>query len=305
MEFHIREGETETKSVPHEETQYLECIRRHLLRGVYRPDRTGTGILSLFTGTQFHFDISRHFPLLTTKKVFFRGVAEELFFFLSGQTDVRHLQEKKVHIWDGNSSREYLDSIGQSHRQVGDLGKFYGFQWRHWGADYVDCHTDYRGRGVDQIQTIVDQIRNDPYSRRILLSAWNPADLRQTVLPPCHVLYQFYVDPVDKTLSVHMYQRSADLFLGVPFNLASTALLTYLLARTCDLRPGRMTVTLGDSHLYINHLEQASQQLSRQPYRFPSLEIRHKRSRLEDYQYDDLVLTGYQCHSTLAGKMAV
>ena len=191
-----------------EENNYLDCLRDVIQRGQYRDDRTKVGTLSLFEGKQFHFDLSNgNFPLLTTKRVFLRGLAEELFFFFSGLTNAKILQDKDIHIWDGNSSREYLDKIGQQHREIGDLGKFYGFQWRHWGAEYTDCHQDYTGKGFDQLQMIIDLIKNDPASRRILLSAWNPADLKEMALPPCHVLYQFYVNVEKKSLSCSMYQR--------------------------------------------------------------------------------------------------
>jgi dihydrofolate reductase / thymidylate synthase len=190
-----------------EEKAYLSLLKDVLSRGQYRDDRTAVGTLSLFVGKQLTFDISKCFPLLTTKRVFYRGVAEELFFFLSGLTNAQILQERDVHIWDENSSREYLDKIGQKHRKVGDLGKFYGYQWRHWGAQYTDCDQDYTGKGFDQIKMIIDLIKKSPTSRRIIISAWNPADLPEVCLPPCHLLYQFYVDTENKTLSCSMYQR--------------------------------------------------------------------------------------------------
>jgi len=288
-----------------EETNYLNCLKDVLERGQYRDDRTEVGTLSLFEGKQFVFDLSKTFPLLTTKRVFFRGLAEELFFFFSGLTNAKILQEKDVHIWDDNSSREYLDKIGQSHREVGDLGKFYGFQWRHWGAEYLDCHQDYKGQGFDQIQMIIDLIKNSPTSRRILVSAWNPGDLKEMALPPCHIVYQFYVDVENKTLSCSMYQRSADLFLGVPFNIASTALFTCLLAKTCDLKPSKVIVTLGDSHIYLNHIQQVLEQISRDPRQFPTLNIKTKREKLEDYCFDDLELINYNPYGKIAAKMAV
>ncbi len=288
-----------------EENQYLALLNEVLKKGQYRTDRTKIGTLSLFEGKQLIFDIKKNFPLLTTKKVFFRGISEELLFFFSGLTNVKILQDKNIHIWDGNSSREYLDSIGQFDREIGDLGKFYGFQWKHWGAKYVNCHHDYSGKGFDQIQMIVDLIKNAPTSRRIIITAWNPGDLREMALPPCHILYQFYVDTENKTLSCSMYQRSADLFLGLPFNLSSTALFTYLLAKTCNLSPSKIIITLGDSHIYVNHIPQIIEQLSREPKPFPKLNIKNKKNKLEDYKYEDFELTEYNPHGKILAKMAV
>ena len=284
------------------EVAYLELLSRVKLTGKLTPDRTRVGTLSVF-GTNLEFDLRQGFPLLTTKRVFFRGVAEELFWFLQGDTNVKHLQQKKVHIWDGNTTREYLDSIGHSHRQEGDAGKIYGFQWRHWGASYTDCHQDYSGQGYDQVQQIIKLIRQTPQSRRILMSAWNPGDLHEMALPPCHVLYQFYVQASGR-LDCQMYQRSADLFLGVPFNIASTALLTTLVAKTCGLRPGKIRLVFGDAHLYLNHLSVVDQQLQRTPKGFPQLIVLRQRDHLEDYQWSDLELRGYRPDSALKAPMA-
>jgi dihydrofolate reductase/thymidylate synthase len=211
----------------HEEFQYLNLIREVISSGNSRDDRTGTGTLSKFGGIM-RFDLKNSFPLITTKDVFWRGVVEELLWFIRGETNSKKLSEKGVKIWDGNGSREFLDSLNLHHRQEGDLGPVYGFQWRHFGADYQDMFSDYNNKGVDQLKDLIHRIKNDPYSRRLILSAWNPADLSIMALPPCHVMSQFYVQ--DGKLSCGMYQRSADIGLGVPFNIASYALLTVLLA---------------------------------------------------------------------------
>jgi dihydrofolate reductase/thymidylate synthase len=296
-----------------EEQQVLEAYETVITSGQFRPDRTGVGTLSVFDGLQFRFNLRNdRFPLLTTKSVFFRGVAEELFFFLSGQTHNQVLQDKNVHIWDGNSSRDYLDRIGKTDWSEGELGKFYGYQWRHWGAEMVWQVQDKPNafgirttQGFDQINEIIRLIRNDPTSRRILLSGWNPTDLKDTCLPPCHVLYQFYVDRERKSLSCHMYQRSQDLFLGVPFNIASVALLTKLIATTCGLDADHMMISGGDSHIYLNHLEAVQEQLQRQPRNFPTLKILVQRDKLEDYTINDLQLDGYHPHPKLSAPMAV
>jgi dihydrofolate reductase/thymidylate synthase len=219
----------------HEEEQYLGAIRRILDDGTTKSDRTGVGTRSLF-GMTMRFSLRERFPLLTTKKVFWKGVVEELLWFLAGRTDGNLLSAKGVKIWEGNGSRAYLDSIGLEHREVGDLGPVYGFQWRHFGAEYTDFKADYTGKGVDQLADVVRKIRAKPDDRRIILSAWNPADLDKMALPPCHLLAQFYV--ANGELSCQMYQRSADMGLGVPFNIASYSLLTCMLAQVCNLKPG-------------------------------------------------------------------
>ncbi|XP_027354787.1 bifunctional dihydrofolate reductase-thymidylate synthase isoform X3 [Abrus precatorius] len=214
----------------HEEYMYLRLVQDIISEGSTRDDRTGTGTLSKF-GCQTRFNLRRSFPLLTTKKVFWRGVVEELLWFISGSTSAKALQEKGIHIWDGNASREYLDRIGLTEREEGDLGPVYGFQWRHFGAKYVNMHTDYSGQGFDQLLDVINKIKHNPDDRRIILSAWNPADLKLMALPPCHMFAQFYV--ANGELSCQMYQRSADMGLGVPFNIASYALLTCMIAHVC------------------------------------------------------------------------
>lgn len=246
--------------VQHEENQYLSLIRNLLQTGEHRPDRTGTGTLSLPFPPQHRYTLSNSdgtliLPLLTTKRVFLRAVIAELLWFVSGDTNAKTLQDQNVKIWDGNASRQYLDSVGLSHREEGDLGPVYGFQWRHFGAEYRDCHTDYTGQGVDPLAEVVHKLKTNPYDRRIILSAWNPADLKKMALPPCHMFAQFYVsfpsnspsrEDGTKKGSLHslLYQRSCDMGLGVPFNIASYALLTHMLARVCDLVPASLTHTV-------------------------------------------------------------
>jgi len=287
---------------PHEEDQYLQLVQEVLTHGVSRSDRTGTGTLSKF-GAQMRFSLREGFPLLTTKSVFWRGVAEELLWFLSGDTSAKTLQNKKIRIWDGNSSREYLDSIGLTEREVGDLGPVYGWQWRHFGAEYKDMHTDYTGQGVDQLAQIVHALKTKPYDRRIIISAWNPADLGKMALPPCHMFAQFYV--ANGELSCQMYQRSADLGLGVPFNIASYALLTCLLAHVTGLKRGDFVHVIGDAHVYNNHVEALKEQLTRQPRPFPTLQISDRVKNIEDCTFADLEITGYQPHKAIKMEMAV
>lgn len=290
-----------------EEEQYLDLIRRILKDGVVRGDRTGTGTQSIF-GAQMRFDLRNgQLPLLTTKKTFWRGVAEELLWFISGSTNANLLAEKNIHIWDGNGSKEFLESRGLGHREQGDLGPVYGFQWRHFGAKYVDMHTNYDGQGVDQLQQCIDKIKNDPEDRRILLSAWNPSALDDMALPPCHLLCQFFVDTTRNELSCQLYQRSADMGLGVPFNIASYALLTHLMAHVTGRKPGELIHTLGDAHVYLNHIEPLKEQLERTPRPFPKLYIRDPQGdkTIDDFCYDDFTVVGYHPHKAISMKMAV
>lgn len=289
----------------HEELQYLDHIRDIITRGIVRGDRTGTGTRSKF-GASMRFSLRDNvLPLLTTKRVFWRGVAEELFWFISGSTDNKLLQEKKIRIWDGNGSREFLDKRGLSHRREGDLGPVYGFQWRHFGAKYETCDTDYKGKGVDQLAKVIDMIKNNPTSRRIVMSAWNPADLPQMALPPCHMFAQFYVDTTAGELSCQMYQRSADMGLGVPFNIASYALLTRLIAHCCGLKAGDFIHVIGDAHVYLNHVEPLKEQLKREPRAFPTLLIKTASRSIDAITMKDLELVGYKPHKSIKMKMAV
>ncbi|KAF7503516.1 hypothetical protein GJ744_003667 [Endocarpon pusillum] len=362
----------------HEEYQYLNLIRRILSEGEHRPDRTGTGTLSIFAPSQLRFSLSKPrdgdrdgdrdrdeessnpnpdhipiLPLLTTKRVFYRAVSTELLWFLSGCTSSLPLSEAGIHIWDGNGSRAYLDALGFQSREEGDLGPVYGFQWRHFGAEYTDCHADYRGKGVDQIQEIVRKLKDSPFDRRILLSAWNVKDLPTMALPPCHVFAQFYVSYPDAArgvdallsssssssssaekaattttapgaeeeeeekkrrkkakgrLSCVLYQRSCDMGLGVPFNIASYALLTHMLAHACDLVPATLIHTMGDAHVYLDHVHALTEQLRRSPTEFPELLIsRNDRGSgvMDGWKVDELQVRGYKPHGGLKMKMSV
>jgi thymidylate synthase len=261
---------------------YLQLMRAVRERGVRKEDRTGTGTLSLFA-QQLRFDLTAGFPLLTTKKIHLPSVIYELLWFLRGDTNVRYLREHGVTIWD-----EWAD-------ERGELGPVYGKQWRSWAA------TD--GRQIDQISNVVQQLRSNPDSRRMIVSAWNVGELEQMALAPCHLLFQFYV--AAGRLSCQMYQRSADIFLGVPFNIASYALLTCMLAQQCDLTPGEFIWTGGDCHLYLNHLEQADLQLSRTPLPPPQLRIRRRPPTIFDYQYEDFEFMNYQSHPAIRARVAV
>ncbi|KAL2916099.1 Thymidylate synthase [Polyrhizophydium stewartii] len=313
----------------HEEHQYLDLVRRIIETGDVREDRTGTGTLSLFAPPQLRFDLSGgRFPLLTTKRVPLRPVFEELVWFVRGQTDARALASKGVHIWDANGSRAALDRAGQTHRREGDLGPIYGFQWRHFGATYTHADDDYAGRGVDQLRGVIERLVTRPTDRRIIMSAWNPAAMADMALPPCHILAQFYVStpspqrPVPR-LSCQLYQRSCDMGLGVPFNIASYALLTVMLAHVCGLEPGEFVHCLGDAHVYLDHVDALKTQLLREPRPFPTLTVRPAPTKsvpdnestqdkidrlvreMEGFEFDRFELVGYEPHPKIAMKMSV
>ena len=255
------------------------------MEGTLKSDRTGTGTISLF-GQQIRFDLSKSFPLITTKTVFFKGLAYELLWFLKGSSNVRWLQENGVHIWD-----EWAD-------ENGDLGPVYGVQWRSWPAPTQENPN----RTIDQIANVMELIKNHPDSRRMIVSAWNPAEVENMALPPCHSLFQFYV--ADGKLSCQLYQRSCDMFLGVPFNIASYSLLTMMMAQQAGLEPGEFVWTGGDCHIYDNHVEQVLEQLSREPYPYPQLEIR-KADSIFSYDYSDFKVVDYKHHPTIKAPVAV
>ncbi|WP_372591875.1 thymidylate synthase [Guyparkeria sp.] len=261
---------------------YLDLMQHVLDHGVDRDDRTGTGTRSVF-GHQMRFDLSKGFPALTTKKLHLRSIIHELLWFISGDTNVRYLQDNGVRIWN-----EWAD-------ENGDLGPVYGAQWRSWPTR--------DGGTIDQLGQVIEQIKANPDSRRLIVTAWNPADVPHMALPPCHLLFQFYV--ADGKLSCQLYQRSADIFLGVPFNIASYALLTMMIAQVCDLAPGEFVHTLGDAHLYHNHLEQAREQLAREPRSLPRMRINPDRRSIDDFVFDDFELVDYDPHPHIKAKVAV
>lgn len=280
-----------------EEDQYLDLIRDILENGDDRMDRTGTGTLSLFSKRMVFSLRDGKIPLLTTKRVFWRGVVEELLWIISGSTDAKVLSETGVRIWDDNGSRGFLDNLGFTGREVGDLGPVYGFQWRFSGAEYVDCKTDYSGQGIDQLAECINKIKNDPGSRRIIISAWNPFDMGKMALPPCHMSVQFYVSKGE--LSCQMYQRSADVCLGVPFNIASYSLLTHMIAQVCGLKAKEFIHIMGDAHIYKNHIEGAKAQLERDPLEFPIVKLNSDVKNIDDFIGDDVILDNYFCHPTI------
>lgn len=284
--------------------QYAALVRDILEHGETHVDRTGVGTVSVF-GRHLRFDLSESFPLLTTKRVYWKGVVEELLFFLRGETDTTTLEQKNVNIWKGNTSREYLDTHDLQTYPPGVAGPIYGYQWRAFNAPYTPGQSglDAKG-GVDQLAVVMHQLRHDPASRRHIVSAWNPAQIHDMCLPPCHVMMQFYVSN-DNVLSCQMYQRSADVGLGLPFNIASYALLTHLMAATLGYTPGELCICLGDAHIYTNHIDALKQQLEREPRPSPTLSIRQRCDVLENYIADDIVLKGYDPHPSVPMTMAV
>ncbi len=263
---------------------YLDLLQDILDRGEDRPDRTGTGTKSLF-GHQMRFDLSQGFPLLTTKKLHLRSIIHELLWFIKGETNVRYLKDNNVTIWD-----EWADADG-------NLGPVYGHQWRHWGAPVG-------GKGIDQISALIDGLKKNPASRRHIVSAWNVTDISKMALPPCHVMFQFYVHQ-DGRLSCQLYQRSADVFLGVPFNIASYALFTMMIAQVCGLRPGEFVHTLGDAHLYSNHIDQARLQLTREPRPLPRMTLNSAVTSIDAFTFDDFKLENYDPHPAIKAPIAV
>ena len=276
-----------------EEIKYLDLMNQILYHGESKKDRTGVGTKSLF-GTQLHFDISgSKIPLLTTKKVFVRGIIEELLFFINGKTQTKELSEKGVRIWEGNTSREFLDSRGLTHYEVGEMGPMYGSLWRNFN-------------GVDQLADVLDQIKNNPDSRRMLITAYDPSKLKDSVLAPCHILYQFYVG--SKGLSCHYTQRSVDYCAGLPFNLVSATVLTRLLAKAAGIGTDKLIMSGGDTHIYSTHFENAKEQAGREPYDFPTLEILkdvQSISDMEKLEFKDFQINNYKCCPAIKYEMAI
>lgn len=320
-----------TVSINKAEQAYLDLCQKIIDEGEHRPDRTGTGTKSLFAPPQLRFDLSNDsFPLLTTKRVFSKGIIHELLWFIAGSTDAKILSEKGVKIWEGNGLREFLDNLGLTHRREGDLGPVYGFQWRHFGAEYKDCDTDYTGQGFDQLQDVIKKLKTNPYDRRIIMSAWNPPDFLLMALPPCHVFCQFYVSFPNESqlasnsntsntkkakissrpkLSCLLYQRSCDMGLGVPFNIASYALLTKMVAHVVDMDCGEFIHTLGDAHVYLDHIDALKEQMTRIPKQFPKLVIKEERKdaikTIDDFKFEDFKIVGYEPYPSIKMKMSV
>ena len=296
--------------------QYLDLLRKIKQDGIVKSDRTGTGTRSIF-GYQMRFDLSEGFPLLTTKRVFLKGVIHELLWFLAGDTNIKYLVDNGVHIWDNDAYRfykelcakhgvepismeEFLAAVQQQATSpiegyaYGNLNHVYGYQWRSWGKP--------DGTAIDQVKEVINTIKTNPDSRRMIVSAWNVADVEDMALPPCHVLFQFYV--ADGKLSCQLYQRSADTFLGVPFNIASYALLTMMIAQECGLKAGEFVHTLGDTHLYLNHMEQVDEQLSREPRALPTMRLNPEVKSVFDFRYEDFTLEGYDPYPTIKAPMS-
>tara|TARA_B100001173_G_C15916287_1_gene516390 strand:- start:80 stop:955 length:876 start_codon:yes stop_codon:yes gene_type:complete len=285
------------------EVQYLRLVDEILKNGNKRKSRNGN-TLSKF-GMQMQFDISKNLPLLTTKQIFTKGVIGELLWFLNGKTSTEFLNKNGIHIWDKNSSREYLDSRGLQSYSTGTCGPVYGFQWRYFNAEYHGPGDTYKGRGVDQLAYVVDLIKHDPSSRRIFMSAWNPEQQSEMCLEPCHVSYQFYVN--DGTLSCHMYQRSCDVFLGLPFNIASVSILTYILAKMCNLKAREVTISFGDIHIYESHILQCQEQLTRPIMEHTAkLKIAKNIEGIEDLCFlsiSDFIISDYNSHGKIKAEM--
>ena len=291
--------------------QYLDLCKKILNEGHWKDDRTGTGTYSIF-GYQMRFDLSKGFPLLTTKKVFLRGIIHELLWFIAGDTNIKYLVDNNVHIWDdwaykaymnskdyqGETMEEFAEKIKNADKDsefvktYGELGPVYGRQWRNFNEE-----------GVDQLENLINQIKTNPNSRRLIISAWNPCEVDQMALPPCHSFMQFYVN--EGKLSCQLYQRSADVFLGVPFNIASYSLFTMMIAQVCGLEPGEFVHTFGDAHIYSNHVEQINLQLSREPRELPTMKINKDVKSIYDFTIDDFELVGYNPHARIKGKVAV
>lgn len=289
--------------MPSDEHEYLKLVKEVLETGLDKHDRTETGTRMKF-GHLMRFSL-RDFtmPLLTTKRVFWRGVVEELLWFIKGSTDANLLRDRNVHIWDANGSREFLDKSGFEGREEGDLGPVYGFQWRHFGAKYVDKHTNYDGQGIDQLANLIQEIKTNPLSRRLMITAWNPIDIPKMALPPCHCMAQF--DVTNGELSCLLTQRSADLGLGVPFNIASYALLTHMIAHVTNLKAGELVCCLGNAHIYNDHIEPLKEQITREPGVFPKIRFNDTVNNIDDFKFEDIELIGYEPQGSISMKMSV
>lgn len=285
-----------------QEQQLLDTLSSILKQGETRVDRTGIGTKSIF-GIDMRFDLSNNtFPLLTTRKLSLRMIFEELMWFLRGQTDTKILKEKKVPVWNANSSRDFLDKRNLGHYEEGDIGPAYGFQFRHFGATYVDCHTDYKLQGFDQLNYVIDLLKNDPTSRRIIMNIWNPCVLDQVALPPCLFCYQFYVSE-GKYLSCKLTQRSSDISLAGGWNIATGSLLVYMLSALCGYEPKELIWSIGDCHIYLNQIEGVKEQLKRHPRSSPKLHILKTPDKIEEFQYDCFRLDDYMPYPAIKLKL--
>jgi thymidylate synthase len=286
----------------HDEYQYLNLIKDIIEHGTMINSRNGNA--QTIFGSAMHFNLSNNtIPILTTKKVAWKTCAKELFWFLKGSTNNQELKNQNVRIWDANASRDFLDSRNLQHLEENDLGPVYGHQWRHFNAPYHDCNTDYAGKGIDQIDYIINCLK-DPenrYSRRLVISAWNPQQLDEMALPPCHILAQFNV--IGNKLSCSLYQRSGDVGLGVPFNIASYSFLTHIIAKHCNLEASEFIYYLGNSHIYDDHIENLREQATRIPYKFPTIHIKNKYDSIEEYSINDIELSDYNSHTSIKMEM--
>ncbi len=284
----------------YDEKKYLNLLNEVLNHGERRKTRNSITI-SKFS-SKLDFDISENIPLLTTKKIYVKGVIKELLWFINAQTNSKLLEKDNVNIWKANSSKKFLNDRGLEYME-GECGPIYGFQWRHFNAEYICSTSNYKNQGIDQLQNCIDLIKTDPTSRRIFMTAWNPCQLDEMCLPPCHVSYQFYVSN-DNKLSCCMYQRSGDLFLGIPFNIASTSILTYIIADLTGYKPGKISIVIGDGHIYENHINAVKKQLDRIPFSFPKLKIKKNNyTKIEDYKYDDFNILNYKYHPSIKADM--
>jgi thymidylate synthase len=292
----------------YEEKNYLSLLSNIVQNGSERQDRTGTGTRSIF-GTQLRFSLENNkIPMLTTKKIHSKSVIEELLFFLRGDTDTKKLEEKGVNIWKGNTTREFLDKRGLTYLPEGDMGKGYGYQWRKFGEEKWEDQEGYDVGidGVDQLNNLIHSLKKDPYSRRHIISAWNPNQLNQMALPPCHIIVQYYVD--NGTLSSHFYMRSVDTFLGLPFNIMSYGIMNHIIAKAVGMKSKELVFTGGDTHVYLNHLEQVNEQIGREPYPAPTLEITKEINSVKDIELlslEDFTINNYVSHPAIKATMAV
>ena len=300
-----KHNNNDLKNKYHEEYQYINLLKDILDLGNLEKGRNGNTLVTI--GSVMHFSLeNKNIPILTTKKTAWKTCLKELLWFIKGQTSNKILNDQNVHIWDGNSSKEFLESRGLDYSIDGDLGPIYGFQWRHFNAQYDTCNHDYNNKGIDQLQDVINTLK-DPEkrtSRRMIVSAWNPCQLNDMALPPCHVMFQFHVTHGNK-LSCTMYQRSIDIICGSPFNIASYSFLTHLLAHHCDLEPYEFIYYMGNCHIYEDHIESAKEQIEREPYDFPKLHILNKKENINDYEISDFDVVDYTHHSPIKVKMVV